>query len=207
MQALELEEFRALERQITQDSGSVRGSVTSLSSAPAWQLYAGSSAMRKSMGPQQHQQQYQQQQRNNKQLQTLVVQKPEKAQSAHNQLSETNDLLLERINSTKQAAKQRPAPRVTGNPFADPEEFPDDSAERNCIDVAAAQQPALQDGHDNHVHTSAQPQMQDDTVQQQPYQQMNFGAESAWDAISASALAADNTSIAEEVGPLCCQLA
>ena len=147
-----------------------------------------------------------QQQHHNKQPQKLVVQKPQTAQSVHSQLSETNDLLLERVHSAKQAARQRPARRVTGNPFADPEQFSDDNAESSGFDTAAAQEAALQDGDDTHVHTSAQPQMQVGTLPQQPCQQTALGTMSAWDAISNSARAADSNSIAEEARALFHQL-
>ena len=184
MQALELEEFRALERQITQDSGSVRGSVVSLSSASAWQSHTGAATLQSSKGLQQWRQQH-------------AVHKLARPQSVRSQLSETNDLLLEHVQGARQAVKQRPPPRVTGNPFADPEQSPSIDPENHPAPAASQQDPFTDMEHSDSHAPAGLPQLSY-ADQQQSYQFANLGGESAWDAVSAPTASAD-TSSAQEV--------
>lgn len=179
-QALELEEFRALERQITQDSGSVRGSVASLSSVPAWQRHTSSTAVRKSRGLNHTSQQHQQ----------PPVHAMHHPQSVHSQLSETNELLLEHVQGVRQAAQQRPPPCMTGNPFADPEEgsaYDDDDVDSHHPASMAAQQEPASNKLSSISPVSALPHTYSVSGQQQPSSYPKFEAESAWDASSVAA--------------------
>ena len=191
-QALELEEFRALERQITQDSGSVRGSVASLSSVPAWQRHTSSTAIRKSRGLNHKSQQQQQQ---------PPVHALHHPHSVCSQLSETNELLLEHVQGIRQAAQQRPPPHVTGNPFADPEAgstYDDDDCSHHPASVAAQQEPA-NDKLSSNCPVSALPHAYNVSEQQQPFSYPEFQAESAWDASSVAAAPAANSNEGTQV--------
>lgn len=106
-------------------------------------------------------------------------------QSIRSQLSETNELLLERVQGVRQAAQQRPPPRVTGNPFADPEEGStyDDDDTYHPASVAAQQEPA-NDKLSSIAPVSALPHTFNVSGQQQAFSYPEFEAESAWDASS-----------------------
>ena len=187
-QALELEEFRALERQITQDSGSVRGSIASLSSAPARQRHTSSTAVRKSMGLSHRSQQHQP-------PHVHAMHHPERHHSVRTQLSETNELLFEHVQGVRQAAQQRPPPRVTGNPFADPEEDLDHDDDSHTPAPVAAQQ----ESEDRHSPVAAPLHSRNVAEQQQPLDCTEFGAESAWDAISPAAAPVPNSNEGRQV--------
>ena len=184
---MELEEFRALERQITQDNRSVRGSTASLSSVPAWPRHS-STAVRKSMGlnhmSQQHQLPH-----------AHAMHRPERHHSVRSQLSETNELLFEHAQGVRQAAQQRPQPRVTGNPFADPEEGSDHDDDSHSAASATAQQ----EPKDSHSPATAPLHACNVSEHQQPSSCRQFGAESAWDAISAAAAPLPHSSEGSQV--------
>lgn len=110
-------------------------------------------------------------------------------QSVLSQLSETNELLLEHVQGVRQAAQQRPPPRVTGNPFADPEEgstYDDDDDSHHPASVAAQQEPA-NDKLSSNFPVSALPHTYNVPGQQQSFSYPEFEAESAWDASSVAA--------------------
>lgn len=147
--------------------------------------------MRKSMGLHHMVQQHQQ---------PLLdaIQKPDRQQSVRSQLSETNELVLEHFQGVRQAAAQRPLPRVTGNPFADPEDCDPDGNSHLSAPVAAQHEPEdtmlcsqLLTSHPCYRHEAS--------VEPQPFAYTDVGTESAWDAVSASA----NTNESSQVRRLC----
>ena len=121
---------------------------------------------------------------------------PETHQSVHSQLSDTNELVFEHVLGVRQAALQKPPPRVrTGNPFADSEEDLDrDDDSHHPVSVAAQQ-----DLEDSHSPVAAPLHTRNIPEQQQPLNHTEFGTESAWDAISGAAVPVPNSSGGRQV--------
>ena len=127
LQALELEEFRALERQITQDAGmSVRGSVTVGSLATARQNTSSSinASVRTSLESQHRQQGAAQAHAEQQRLLQLSGQEQPRHQvgwkhPASTQLVESQSFRRDHSHASGQAPGQKPRGCVTGNPFAE----------------------------------------------------------------------------------------
>lgn len=120
---------------------------------------------------------------------------PERHHSILSQLSDTNELLFEHVQGSRQGALHKPPPRVTGNPFADPEEGLDQVDDSHHPASVAAQQ-ELEDTHSPvaaplHTHNLPEPQ--------QPLSYTEFGSESAWDATSAVAVPVPNSNGGRQV--------
>lgn len=130
-QALELEEFQALERQITQDSGmSVRGSLASVSAGMG--KFKATGGLRADMhiasesqhrqprtarSPADQQASLQPRQQATPQYQVNWQQLPA------SQLAASATPLHDMLGAINQAPRQTPPGRVTGNPFAEPDEL------------------------------------------------------------------------------------
>lgn len=123
---------------------------------------------------------------------------PERHHSVRSQLSETNELVFEHVQGVRQAAQQQPPPRVTGNPFADPEEDSDHDDESQNPACVAAQQES------ENTHSPVAGPLHSRTVaeQQQPLDYTESGAESAWGAVSAAPAPVPNSNGGRQVSRL-----
>ena len=131
-----------------------------------------------------------------------ALHKPERQQSVRSHLSKTDELLFQHVQGVKLAAQQRPQPRVTGNPFADPEDMSehDDDDDSHHPAVSAAQPDPGENQLDSQLPASAPLHSHDAPGQQQPVIYTDFVGKSAWDAISVPAPPAAMSNEGSEVG-------
>lgn len=208
VQALELEEFRALERQITQDSGmSVRGSVASLSAVTGMHNpIAGLKADAHMLTQSEHRTPL-------APMSQPIAQSLAQAQDQHqmpwqypaSQAAESDSSLHEAYRAHNQAPRQLPSGRVTGNPFAEPENF-----DRPATSLLSHQQKSIEQGwdeqapsyarHSSRAQSVDQPQVDLYAEAQQATSVGDFKHESAWEAAQGPA---HNSAEASQVSSLC----
>ncbi|KAL0022199.1 hypothetical protein WJX77_005364 [Trebouxia sp. C0004] len=206
-EALELEEFRALERQITQDSGmSVRGSVASLSAVtgvhnPIAGLKADThrllqSEHRKPLAPMS--------QSSTQSLQQARDQHQMPWQYSASQAAESESSLHEAHQAYDfQAPRQLPSGRVTGNPFATPEDFDGPATsllsdqQESIAQEWDAQGPSYA-RHSSRAQSVDQPQVDFYAEAQQAIPDSDFKHESAWDAAQVAQRPAHNSDEASQ---------
>lgn len=194
LQALELEEFQALERQITQDSGvSVRGSLASLSAGMG--KFKPTGGLRADMRIASESQHRQPRTARSPADQQPSLQPCQQAIPRHqvnwqqlpaSQLAESATPLHDMLGAISQAPRQMQSGRVTGNPFAEPDELsrpatavlPLHDGEDNGH-VWIAQAPAHA-GQGSRAHFSDQPQSQAYAEPQNTALGNSLEEESAW---------------------------
>lgn len=212
MQALELEEFRALERQITQDSSvSVRGSVASMSNAAVMQMRNSTDMLLESQHQQQRAASYTaDQQPDFPQVgQRLSTQQKDWQNPASSQLVEPNASLHAAAHSFGQASRQKPG-SVTGNPFADP---PDFSGPGSILQSHQGDQEdqgfegtwteaAVDAWQDKAAQSCDQPPMGAHAEQQNAFDCRGFNTEYAWDTASVAEAAATKIHTSGQVSTL-----
>lgn len=131
-------------------------------------------------------------QQQHQQLHLDAIHKPEREQSVRSQLSETNELLLEQVQGVRRMAGQRPPPRVTGNPFADPEEI-HDLVEDSQLSAPMAAQHELEDSTLSTQFPMSSPSYTHEASREaQAFAHTDVEAVSAWDALSAPAAPSAN---------------
>ncbi len=211
VQALELEEFRALERQITQDSGiSVRGSVASLSAVTGMHNpIAGLKADTHMLTHSEHTMPLApMSQPSTQSLGQARDQLQMPWQYPASQAAESDSSLHEAYQAHDQAPRQVPSGRVTGNPFAEPEDF-----DRPATSLLSHQQKSIEQGwdeqapsyarHSSRAQSVDQPQVDFYAEAQQAIPDSNFKHESAWDVAQMAQGPAQNSDEASQVSSVC----
>lgn len=211
VQALELEEFRALERQITQDSGmSVRGSVASLSAITGMHNpNAGLKADTHMLLQSQHRMPLAPMSPSSTQfLGQARDQHQMPWQYPASQAAESDSSLHEAHHTHNQAPRQLPSGRGTGNPFAEPEDF-----DRPATSLLSHQQESIEQGwdaqapsyarHSSRAQSVDQPQVDFHAEAQQAIPDSDFKHESAWDAAQVAQGPAHSSDEASQVSSVC----
>ena len=210
VQALELEEFRALERQITQDSGmSVRESVASLSAVTGrHNPIAGLKADARMLTQSEHRTPLAPMSQSGM-LGQAWDQHQLPRQYPASQAAESDCSLYEVQQAHSfHAPRQLPASRMTGNPFAEPEDV-----DRPATSSLSHQQESIEQGWDEQAPSYARHSSRAQSVEQlqtdfyaeaqQAVPDSDFKHESAWDATRVAQGPADNSDESSKVSSLC----